>query len=171
MGLIIYGRITKAHGLSGGLKLSPFSRRPESLNSIERIYIETVPGQEPAGFDITECRFDKGSAIIYLERIETFDEAEKLIGRNVYIDKSELPELEEGEYYWFDLIGLETYTEDGRYVGRVEGLIDRALQSVLVVKDGGKEALIPLSEPIIKEINLKESKIIISPIEGLLTED
>jgi ribosomal 30S subunit maturation factor RimM len=40
---------------------------------------------------------------------------------------------------------------------------------VLVVKDGGKEALIPLSEPIIKEINLKESKIIISPVEGLLS--
>jgi 16S rRNA processing protein RimM len=53
-------------------------------------------------------------------------------------------------------------------VGRVENLIDRALQSVLVVKDGRKEALIPLSEPIIKEINLKESKIIISPVEGLL---
>ena len=171
MGLIIYGRITKAHGLSGGLKLSPFSRRPEGLNSIERIYIETSPGQEPAGFDLVECRFDKGSAVIKLDGIDTIDEAEKLRGRNVYIEKSELPEPEEGEYYWFQLIGLETYTEDGRYVGRVEGLIDRALQSLLVVKDGGKESLIPLSEPIIKEINLKESKIVISPIEGLLAED
>ncbi len=171
MGLIKYGIITKAHGLSGGLKLSPFSRRPEGLKSIERIYIETVPGQEPAGFDLTERRLDKGSAVVYLSGIDSIDEAEKLTGRNVYIDESELPELEEGEYYWFELIGLETYTEDGRYVGRVEGLIDRALQSVLVVKNGGREALIPLSEPIIKEINLKESKIIISPIEGLLDGD
>ncbi|MEW6144707.1 MAG: ribosome maturation factor RimM [Thermodesulfobacteriota bacterium] len=168
MGLILYGKITKAHGLSGRLKLLPFSRQIESLNSIERIFIETAGGEEPAGFGLKDWRFDKGSAIIRLEGIDTIDDAEKLAGRSVYIDRSELPGLEEGEFYWFELIGLETYTEDGRYVGRVENLIDRALQSVLVVKDGRKEALIPLSEPIIKEINLKESKIIISPVEGLL---
>jgi 16S rRNA processing protein RimM len=168
MGLIIYGKITKAHGLRGALKLLPFSRRFESLQSINRIYIETARGEEPAGFGLKDWRFDKGSAIVRLEGIDTIDEAEKLAGRSVYIDRSELPGLEEGEFYWFELIGLETYTEDGRYVGRVENLIDRALQSVLVVKDGQKEALIPLTEPIIKEINLKESKIIISPVEGLL---
>jgi ribosomal 30S subunit maturation factor RimM len=57
----------------------------------------------------------------YISRAnETIDEAEKLIGRNVYIDKSEL-ELEEGEYYCLS-DRLETYTEDGRYVGRVEAL-------------------------------------------------
>jgi 16S rRNA processing protein RimM len=169
MGLILYGKITKAHGLSGGLKLLPFSRQGESLHSIERIFIETARDRQPAGFRLKDWRPDKGSAIIRLEGIDTIDEAEKLAGCNVYIHRSELPGLEEGEFYWFELIGLETYTENGRYVGKVESLIDRALQSVLVVKDGRKEVLIPLSEPIIKEINLKESKIIISPIEGLLT--
>lgn len=171
MGLISYGKITRAHGLAGGVRFVPFSRRPESLNTLERIFIETARGQDPEGFIIKECSLDKGSAIIKLEGIDTIDEAAKLIGRNVYIDRSELPELEEGEFYWFELIGLETYTEDGKYVGRVESLIDRALQSVLVVKNDDKEILIPLSEPIIKEIKLKESKIIISPIEGLLDQD
>jgi 16S rRNA processing protein RimM len=171
MGLIAYGKITKAHGLSGGLKLLPFSRLPESLNSIKRIFIYSPGNQGPEPFGLEECRFDKGSAIVRLEGIDSIEQAEKLIGRDVYIEKSDLPELEEGEFYWFELIGLETYTEDGRYVGRVDSLIDRALQSVLVVRDGGKEALIPLSEPIIKEINLKESKIIISPVEGLLSEE
>jgi len=169
MGLIVYGKITKAHGLSGGLKLLPFSRLPESLNSIKRIFID-IPGKHrPEPFRLDECRFEKGSAVIRLEGIDSIEEAEKLIGRDVYIEKSDLPELEEGEFYWFELIGLDVYTEDGRYAGRVESLIDRALQSVLVVKDGGKEALIPLSAPIVKEINLKESKIIISPVEGLLS--
>lgn len=149
----------------------PFSRRLEGLDSIERIFIDTVRGREPAGFRLKDWRPDKGSAVIRLEGIDTVEDAEKLVGRDVYIEKSALPTLEEGEFYWFELIGLETYTADGRYVGRVERLIDRALQSVLVVRDGKKEVLIPLSEPIIKEINLEESKIIISPIEGLLAEE
>lgn len=170
MGLIAYGKITKAHGLSGGLKLLPFSRLPESLNSIKRIFIDSPGRRGPEPFRLEECRFDKGSAIVRLEGIDSIEDAEELIGRDVYIDESDLPGLDEGEFYWFELIGLDVYTEDGGYVGRVESLIDRALQSLLVVKDGGKEALIPLSEPIIKEINLKESKIIISPVEGLLPE-
>lgn len=170
MGLIAYGKITKAHGLSGGLKLLPFSRLPESLNSIKRIFIDSPGKRGPEPFRLEECRFDKSSAIVRLEGIDSIEDAEGLIGRDVYIDESDLPGLEEGEFYWFELIGLDVYTEDGGYVGRVESLIDRALQSLLVVKDGRKEALIPLSEPIIKEINLKESKIIISPVEGLLPE-
>lgn len=168
MGLIAYGKITKAHGLSGGLKLLPFSRLPENLNSITRIFIYS-PGNRPEPFTLEECRFEKGSAVIRLEGIDSIEEAEKLIGRDVYIEKSDLPELGEGEFYWFELIGLDVYTEGGGYAGKVESLIDRALQSVLVVRDGEKEVLIPLSEPIIKEINLSESRIIISPVEGLLS--
>ena len=147
----------------------PFSRLPENLNSITRIFIDSPGNHRPEPFTLEECRFEKGSAVIRLEGIDSIEEAEKLIGRDVYIEKSDLPELGEGEFYWFELIGLDVYTEDGRYAGKVESLIDRALQSVLVVKDGGKEELIPLSEPIIKEINLSESKIIISPVEGLLS--
>ena len=169
MGLIAYGKITKTHGLSGGLKLLPYSRLPESLNSINRIFIENPSNPEPEPRRIKEYRYEKGSAIVRFEGIDTIEEAEKLIGREVFIEKSDLPGLEEGEYYWFELIGLDVYTEEGTYAGKVESLIDRALQSVLVVTDGGRETLIPLAEPIIKEINLKDSKIVISPVEGLLS--
>ena len=168
MGLIVYGKITKTHGLSGELKLLPFSRLPESLNSIKRIFVDSPGKGGPEPFRLEECRLEKESAIIRLEGIDSIEEAETLIGRDVYIDETDLPGLEEGEYYWFELIGLDVYTEEGRYAGKVESLIDRALQSVLVVRDGGRETLIPLSEPIIKEINLNESKIIISPVEGMM---
>jgi 16S rRNA processing protein RimM len=171
MGLIGFGKISKVHGLSGGLKLITFSRRLENLETLDTLFIGKPGDKEPERFILTECRPDKGSALIKLEGIDTIDKAEELVGRDVYVDRSDLPELEKGEFYWFELIGLETYTEDGKYIGRVESLIDRALQSVLIVKKGGKEILIPLSEPIIKEISLKESKIIISPPDGLLNGD
>ncbi|MFI5323141.1 MAG: ribosome maturation factor RimM [Thermodesulfobacteriota bacterium] len=170
MGLISYGKITRAHGLSGGVRLTPFSRHFESLETLDSIFIEKVREKAPERFMLSEFRLEKGSALLKLEGVDTIDKAEELVGCDVYIEKSRLPELEEGEFYWFELIGLETFTDDGKYLGQVENLIDRALQSVLVVKKDGKEILIPLSEPIIKEINLKESKIVISPVDGLLNK-
>jgi 16S rRNA processing protein RimM len=83
------------------------------------------------------------------------------------VDTSDLLEPEEGEYYWFQLIGLEVYTTDGLYVGRVESLMDRIPQSLLVVKKGKKESLIPMVDSIVKEISLKDSRIVVSPIKGL----
>ncbi len=91
-----------------------------------------------------------------------------LVGNNVYIEASDLRVLDDDEFYWFDLIGLETFTDDGQYIGVVDSLIDRSLQSLLVVKNNSKEYLIPLTEPIVKDIDLEQSKIIISPINGLL---
>ncbi len=171
MGIIYYGKITKVHGLAGELRVSPFSHQPESLSEVGQIFIEISPRGDPETFKVTKCRLSKGSAIIKLEGIDSIAEAEKLKGCKVYVEESELPELEEDEYYWFELIGLDIYTDDGRYVGKVDSLIDRAFQSVLVVKNNEREILIPLSEPIVKEINLGESKIIISPVSGLLDQD
>ena len=60
------------------------------------------------------------------------------------------------------------FTDDDQYIGLVESLIDRSLQSLLVVKNEDKEHLIPLTEPIVKEVDLEQAKIIITPIKGLL---
>ncbi|HSE83539.1 MAG TPA: ribosome maturation factor RimM, partial [Thermodesulfobacteriota bacterium] len=77
-------------------------------------------------------------------------------------------ETDENEYYWFQLIGLNVYTTDGGYVGKVVNLIDREPQSLLIVKDREREYLVPMIDTIIKQINLENSQIVISPIEGLL---
>lgn len=171
MGLIKYGKISKAHGISGEVKLTPFSRELHSLNSLKAIFIEMAPDRSPVEYRVIKCRLHKGSAIIKIEGVDSVDDTDKLTGKNVYIDNSQLPPLEEGEFYWFQLIGLDIYTDDGRYLGEVRGLIDRAFQSVLVVKEGDNELLIPLTEPFVKEINLRESKIIISNLNGLLVQE
>ncbi|MEQ9619471.1 MAG: ribosome maturation factor RimM [Deltaproteobacteria bacterium] len=171
MGLIKYGKITRAHGISGEVKLTPFSRELHSLSSLKTIFIETGPGLSPVETRVLQCRPHKSSAIVRLEGVDSVDDADKLTGKNVYIDNSQLPPLKEDEFYWFQLIGLDIYTDDGRYLGEVQELIDRAYQSVLVVKDGDKELLIPLTEPFVKEINLKESKIITSNLKGLIIQE
>jgi len=168
MGLISFGKISKAHGLAGEIKFLPFSGQLDNISTLERIIIYETTGGPPLELKILKCSFHKGSAILKLEGVDSIDDTQKLVGKHVYVETSDLRVLEDDEFYWFDLIGLETFTDDGQYIGRVDSLIDRSLQSILVVKNDGKEYLIPLTEPIVKDIDLEQSKIIISPINGLL---
>ena len=168
MGLISFGKITKVHGLRGEVKLLPHSRTLHSFKELSRIYIENKSSDTPQEFNISSFKFHKNTAILKLEGIDTVDDAEQLRGQEVYVDDSELGELEEDEYYFFDLIGLEVYTDEGTYLGNVEEIMERAIQNILVIKNEGKEVLIPLAEPILKEINLEEGRILITPVKGML---
>ena len=168
MGLIPFGKVTKIHGLSGEVRIFPFSRQIENLSRLERVFIQKEGEEEPHEFKITRKRLEKESAIVKLEGIKSIDDAQELRGCPVMVETSDLAETEENEYYWFQLIGLMVYTAEGRYVGRVEDLMYRTSQSLLVVKEDEKEFLIPMIDAIIKEINLKDSTIVISPTKGLL---
>lgn len=168
MGLISFGKISKAQGLSGKVKLNPFSRQLDNISTLERIFIIKTPGGSPVEISIIKSRIHKNSAVLKLEGIDSIEQAKNLVGQVVHVDISDLKEPEEDEYYWFDLIGLKAYTQEGEYIGEVEDLIDRSLQSLLVIKNDNKEYLIPFTEPIVSEINLEQSKIIINPVNGLL---
>jgi 16S rRNA processing protein RimM len=167
-GLIPFGRVSKTHGLSGEVRILPFSRSLENLSRLERFFIKTKGEEKPDEFKIIRKRLEEHSAIVKLEGIKSVDEAERLRGCIVLVEPSQLLETKENEYYWFQLIGLRVYTTEGRYLGLVEDLIDRASQSLLVVKEDRKEHLIPMIETIVRDINLKDSRIVISPINGLL---
>ncbi len=111
---------------------------------------------------------EKDSAVVELDGVTTLDLARDLTGCLVMVDTSDLLEPEENEYYWFQLIGLEAYTTEGVYIGRVKTLMDRTWQSLLVVENKKKEFLVPMVDSIIKEISLKDSRITILPIKGLI---
>ncbi len=168
MGLIHFGKVSKTHGLSGEVKIVPFSRRLENLLRLERVFIQKQGEEKPLEFKIIGRKLEKESVIVKLEGVKSVDDAERIRGCSVMVKISDLAETEENEYYWFQLIGLRVYTTDGKYIGHVEDLIDRISQSLLIVKEGKKEFLIPMINTVVKEINLKDSTLVISPPKGLL---
>lgn len=147
----------------------PFSRKSESLSEINRFYIQRKQDESPSEFKVVGMKLLRDSALVELEGLGSSELPEKLEGCLVMVETSDLPETDEDEYYWFQLIGLRVYTDLGAYVGKVENLIDRAQQSLLVVKDDeNREYLVPMVDRFVKEINLQDLRIVISPIEGLL---
>ena len=167
MKLIAYGKILKPHGLKGEVKVFPYSGESGNFKNFTELHLSSSKGSSQK-YKISGKRFQKNLIIVSLEGIDNIEKAEQLRGRTVYIDSKELPAKEIDEYYWFELIGLEVFSTDKKLLGKVINIIDNTAQPVLVIKNGSDEFMVPFIEKFVKEIDIKSSRIIIEPIEGLI---
>jgi len=167
MELIAYGKVVKPHGLSGEVKVLPFSGEFSSFKNFINLYI-SLEKNNPPKFIISRSRNQKNYIIVKLEGIDSIDDAEHLKGLTIFIDKKELPLKEEDEYYWFELIGMNVFNNENILIGKVKDIIDNTAQPVLVIKNNSEEYLVPMVEKFVEDIDLVNSKIVINPIEGLI---
>jgi 16S rRNA processing protein RimM len=106
-----------------------------------------------------------------LKGITSLSLGEMLVGSEIFIEKRILPDLEEGSYYWYDIIGISVFTTDDQYIGRVKSIIPTGSNDVLVVKDPNRdkdnEVLIPVLESVVLEIDLKDKTMRVDLPDGL----
>jgi 16S rRNA processing protein RimM len=147
--------VAGAHGVKGELRLKLFSDSVESLARHSRLY---VGGRELALKDIK----DGGkTAIARFDGISDRSAAEALRGSLVEVDRADLPLLEEGEYYYADLIGLSCVDDAGKPVGTIVAVENFGAGDLLEVeRPDGKLALIPFRDPIAR---LDSGRIILDP--------
>jgi len=155
-----------SHGLKGEVKSLSLTDVFENFKKLKRVYL-AKEGQTRE-FEVQWVRFHSSSKVlIKLKGIDTPEEAERLKGELIEIPEDELVPLDAGEYYWFQLIGLEVFTEEGEYLGVLEEIIDTSAHDVYVVRDKEKEILLPAIRQVIKEISLSAKRMIVHLIEGL----
>jgi len=116
--------------------------------------------------DSTEWR--KGKAIIKLISIDSIEQAQRLRGQAIEIHHSQLQPLPEGQYYHFQLIGLEVETTQGELLGKITEILTAESNDIYVVRGNRGEVLIPAIDDVVKSIDLDKGCIIIEPIEGLI---
>ena len=158
---ITVGEVLGAWGLKGAFRVRPLTDFPERFEPGAEIFIEGTP------VAIQTSNFQKDGVIITIAGIDTPEAAAKMRGKTLDIPASSLRKLPEGQYYQFDIIGLEVSTTGGTVLGKVTDILSCG-NDVYVVKGEGKEVLIPATKDVIKSIDLKTKRIIIEPIEGLL---
>jgi len=100
--------------------------------------------------------------------VNSFEQAEVFKAAKIYIRKDSLIKSDEDEFFYYELLGLDVYLATGQYLGVVKEIFPTGSNDVYVVEGQGKEFLIPAIHQVIKEINIAQKRMIISPIKGLL---
>jgi 16S rRNA processing protein RimM len=164
------GKIVGAHGVKGNIKVHSYA---ESLSVFEpgrSILVINAKGIEKT-FEINWAKPHSRGVLLSLRGIDSRKSAEALIGSELFITRDSLPELEDGVYYWSDIIGLSVFTIDQQYIGRVESIIQTGSNDVYVVKDLSRdhdnETLIPALESVVLEIDLENNTMRVDLPEGL----
>lgn len=148
------GKIVGVHGIKGEVKIHSYVESTDWFDPGSQVYALGTDDEEKR-YTVESAKPYKNIIRVAFEGIDDRSAAEALVGEELSIHRSELPETEEGSWYWCDLIGLCVYTEDDACVGRVESMIATGSNDVFVVRDdGGMEILIPAIDDVVIEIDL-----------------
>lgn len=159
---IVIGKILAPWGNKGELKVEVITDFPKRFVPSSIFYVNRQP------LTVESCRWHKGNAIIKFSTAGSPEAAQKLKGQTVEIPRSQLEPLSEGQYYHFQIIGLEVWTTQGEQLGRVTEILVSESNDTYIVHGNRGEILIPAIADVIKSIDISQGRLVIEPIEGLL---
>jgi 16S rRNA processing protein RimM len=170
-GVIPIAKIVGAHGLHGTCKVHCYGECEEIFGAGRNIFVKSADGVL-VSYEIDWAKPHARTVLLALKGITDRSHTDELIGCDIMIDKSNLPVLPAGTYYWHDLIGLSVFTIEGRFLGRLAAVMPTGSNDVYVVRkpeDSKKEEiLIPALESVVVEVNLAESRVLVDLPEGLV---
>lgn len=166
--LLDVGRVVNTHGHRGEVKVIPLTDYPGRLKEIDNMFFGL--GNKIRKLTVKSVKFHKNFAIMGFNEVEDMNAAESLKNGFLKITKDQLRELPEDNYYIFDILGLEVFTDTGEYLGEISDVLQTGANDVYEVKNHklGKTYLIPAIKQIVKSVDLKTKEMIIMPMEGLL---
>lgn len=161
------GQIVNTFGIKGMVKVKPFTDNIERFSNLEKIYIKNKSGQTE--YKIQEVKYHKNMVLIKFEGIENPEQADLLRNSYLMVDRETEEPLEAGRYYIVDMIGLDVFTDDNEYLGKLEDIYNTGSNDIYVVKNElGKQVLLPAIEDVIKNIDMDNKKVIVHLIPGLV---
>lgn len=163
---VLLGKVAKAQGLGGELKIVPFSGDPDDLKSFQQVVLEHGPDRQT--FTVVKWRTHGKFAIAKFREITDRNGAEAQVGAEVMVRDSQMPALAADEFYWHEMIGMRVITDTGRELGKVTSLLETGAKDVMVVTGQEQEYLIPVVDEIIVRQDKEAGLLVIAPMDGLL---
>ncbi|WP_337288373.1 ribosome maturation factor RimM [Candidatus Methylomirabilis sp.] len=161
---LVLGRAVKAWGLKGEVKVQPYADSIAIVAGSATVYLREA-GSDLVEYVVTRVRQVGSSWIMQLHGVETIEQAERLINREVLIPRSAAPMLPEGTYYHVDLIGLKVVTEEGRELGRIVEILETGANDVYVVHGAGSEWLLPATREVVRRVDLAGGIMLVRPLK------
>lgn len=161
------GKIVSKFSFKGEVLIKLDTDEPESYTEMESVFVEYNENLVPFFFE--KSALHKSTLLrAKFEDIDTEDDAEDIIGCELYLPLSFLPELEEGKFYFHEIIGFDVVDSTHGNVGKLVSINDSTAQALFEIKMGEKEILIPMNDEFIEKLDKKNKTIYLNTPEGLI---
>ncbi|MCL5038109.1 MAG: ribosome maturation factor RimM [Chloroflexi bacterium] len=135
---------------------------PERITEGLEVFINCPdPRKSPVKTRIRSSRSFKKGILVSLEGVDDRDAAEELRGASLEIPEGDVRQLPEGNFYIYQLIGLEVKSIQGEFLGVLEEVLQSPANDVYVVRDGKSEVLVPALRKIVKEVDLESGTMLV----------
>ena len=160
------GVISSTHGIRGEVKVFPTTDDPLRFKKLKKVLLDT--GREQLELEVQSVKFFKQFVIVKFKGIDNINDIEKYKGKGLFVSREDAVPLDEDEYYIADLIGMEVFTEDGRF-GVVKDVMETGANEVYIVdSDDHGEVLIPAIRQCVLDVNVEEKKMLVRLLDGLI---
>jgi 16S rRNA processing protein RimM len=160
------GAIIGPFGLEGDIRVYILSDFPERFVDCEVVRV----GDRLRPYEVESSRLVKNEAVLKLKGIDDPDAAAKLKGEVIRVPIDEAVNLEQDEYFWHQIIGLEVRTESGESLGKVTDILRTGANDVYIVQGPRGEVLVPAIADVVLKIDVKSGVITIRPLPGMLED-
>ncbi len=148
---IIIGKIGAAHGVRGDMKVYPLTDFPDRFNTIKKAFIDDKE------INIISTRYQNNFVVMKVKDVNSREEVARYTNKLLKINRSDVPPLNEGEYYSFDIIGLKVINQDDAVLGEIIEILKTGSNDVYITKTPeGKQLLIPALKKVVTEINIED---------------
>lgn len=172
---LVVGHLSKVHGIKGEFYVWSLTDHPDAtFQPGVELEISDLEGERPSDFfpalEVESVRPYKKGFLVKFVGLEDRTEAERFRGRYLLRRFEEAEELEEGEVFYHQLLGMETETVDGRSLGTIQEVYELGHADLLEVRGAKGVFHIPFVESMIREVDVEGRRLVLDPPEGLLDQ-
>ena len=164
---IALGRLGRTHGVRGELRFFPYAPPCSTLQEGRVVFLQG-DGEDVRSLTVEKVRRQASFLLVRFQEVTSLEQAQVLRNAVVSIEERWVPPAHDGEFYYYQVIGLDVLTTAGECVGQIAQAFFSGGHDVWVVRQDQKEHLIPVIEEIVRSIDILGGCVIIEPMEGLL---
>jgi 16S rRNA processing protein RimM len=167
--MVMVGEIVRPHGLAGAVKVRATTDDPQRFSLLEKVQLQR-DGRPLGEYLIERAQIGNNEVFVKFRGIDDRNQAETLRDASLVIPVEARLSAEKDRFYHFEIIGLRAYTEAGESIGEIVGIETFPAHDVWVIRHGAQERMVPAIKAFIKEVDLQNRRVVITPIPGLLED-
>ena len=155
---LLIGKFNGLFGIRGEVKVFSYSKPCTNILSYKPWFIKLQNTWRPLEF--TKGFVSSKNIVVRIMDVCNIDQAQQLLGLNIYIKRSQLAILEKDQYYWADIIGFKVINKQNIYLGNVSSILDTGANDVLIV-DGKKTHFVPYIKHFLIKVDLDKKQVLV----------